>query len=89
MYHPGALSDCGAKAVHGDSVSFASERQAALVADLWGVRHDGHRVSAPKQMTRTIGRFDSAEFPAYGQPGDSFNGEPTYEEEPDDDDGEE
>lgn len=79
-----ALSDCGAKGVHGDSISFATDRQARLVADLWGVRSDGARVNAPQQMRRTIGRFDSAEFPAYGQPGDRFA--PTYVEEDDDED---
>lgn len=75
-----ALSDCGARSVHGDSVSFSSDRQAALVADLWGVRHSGNRVTAPKQMARTINRFDSAEFPAYSLPGDSYGG-PTFEDE--------
>lgn len=82
-----ALSDCGAKSVHGDSIRFASDRQAALVADLWGVRREGNRVNAPKQMRRTIGAFDGASFPAYGMPGDNFGGDPTYEEddEPDED----
>jgi hypothetical protein len=83
-----ALSDCGAKGVHGDAISFNSDRQAALVADLWGVRRDGSRVNTPKQMKRMISSFDSAEFPAYGQPGDRFSGGPfpTYEDESDESD---
>src|SRR5688572_15410219 len=31
-----ALADCGAKKVYGDRISFSSERQAEMVADIWG-----------------------------------------------------
>lgn len=53
-----ALSDVGCTSVGGTTVSFTNERQAELVAELWGVSRQGNEVSAPGQMKRTIARFD-------------------------------
>lgn len=60
-----ALADCGATGVSGSSVSFQSERQAALIAEVWGARRQGNAVSAPAAMRRVIGAFDGERFPHY------------------------
>jgi hypothetical protein len=60
-----ALADCGATGVSGSNVSFSSERQAALVAEIWGQRRSGNSVTAPQGMRRVIGAFDGEKFPHY------------------------
>ena len=60
-----ALSDCGAKSVDGRDIKFASERQAAIVAELWGVNHDGSQVRVPQQFTSMVSAFDGDYVPQY------------------------
>jgi hypothetical protein len=60
-----ALSDVGVKDVTGGALRFASERQAALAAELWGTSHEGDCVKPPTQMRRTISQFDDAQFEHY------------------------
>lgn len=60
-----ALTDCGAMGVDGANISFASERQAALVAQMWGVDQHGSSVGVPKQFRSVISAFDGNQFPHY------------------------
>lgn len=60
-----ALADCGVKGVYGDSITFASERQAQLAAELWGTRASGSHVRPPEQMRKTITDFDNSKFGFY------------------------
>src|SRR5262245_34854787 len=60
-----ALSDCGATGVAGDTISFSSERQAALVADTWGVDRQGATVVTPRQFRTVVSAFDGNSFPFY------------------------
>lgn len=53
-----ALKDVGASSVGGSSISFASERQAQVVAELWGVTRTGRNVDAPKSVRHVITQFD-------------------------------
>jgi hypothetical protein len=63
-----ALADCGVRGVYGDRITFASERQASLAAELWGTRTDGgSNVTPPTQMRRTISNFDDSKFSYYNE----------------------
>jgi hypothetical protein len=59
------LADVGCKGVSGSTVTFSTERQARMVAELWGSRANGTQVEAPRQMRSVIGRFDGDAFPQY------------------------
>lgn len=60
-----ALKDVGAKSVGAQSIEFASERQAAVVAELWGTTRCGATVSSPKQIKSVISDFDSHQLKHY------------------------
>jgi|SRR5262245_16024980 len=60
-----ALADCGARGVDGANITFASERQAALVAETWGVDRIGDHVQVPHQFRTMVSAFDSNAFPHY------------------------
>lgn len=62
-----AMSDCGVRGVYGNSIQFASERQAALAAELWGTRASGDKVTPPTQMNKTISDFDGSKFAHYNR----------------------
>lgn len=59
------LADCGAKNVGGSSVEFSSDRQASLVASLWGVRPSGNSVPLPSQFRKVISDFDANRLSHY------------------------
>jgi hypothetical protein len=60
-----ALADVGCRGVYGDSITFASERQAQLAASLWGTRANGQNVRPPEQMRKTVSDFDGSKFAHY------------------------
>lgn len=60
-----ALKDVGATSVGGNTISFASERQASLVAELWGVSRSGQVVNAPRSVAHVISKFDANATPHY------------------------
>ena len=60
-----ALVGVGATGVSGDTITFASERQAAVVAQTWGVDYYGETVKAPSQFRSVIGDFDGDRLPHY------------------------
>ena len=53
-----ALSEVGCTGVSGSTLSFKSERQASVVAELWGVHREGTTVHAPGQLNRVVNEFD-------------------------------
>lgn len=57
-----ALSDVGCTGVGSTTITFDSERQASLVAELWGCRRDGTTITQPQQITRVVAAFDSHEL---------------------------
>lgn len=61
-----ALHDIGVERVGGaGEMTFASERIASTVAELWGVEAYGTVVHAPKQFGQVISQFDKGAFPHY------------------------
>ena len=64
LYYRG-LKDCGVTGVGVNRMTFGSERQAKLVAELWGTESYGHEVHSPQAITRVIGEFDSNRTPHY------------------------
>lgn len=60
-----ALKDVGATSVGGSAIEFASERQARVVAELWGTSRNGKQVAAPKQIKKVISSFDNHELRHY------------------------
>jgi hypothetical protein len=53
-----ALSAVGCNGVSGSTLTFSSERQASVVAELWGVERTGNTVIAPGQIHRVVNEFD-------------------------------
>lgn len=54
-----ALSDVGCQGVGSSGIKWSSERQAELVAELWGVERLGAEVRSPHQIRRVVNRFDN------------------------------
>lgn len=54
-----ALSDVGCRSVGGGSMEFASDRQARLVAELWGTEASGRTVYSPRGIRHVISAFDA------------------------------
>lgn len=67
LYHR-ALRDIGVERVGGSGqMTFASERIASTVAELWGVEANGKVVHAPHQFGQVIAQFDRSAFPHYSE----------------------
>lgn len=60
-----ALSDVGCTGVGSTTITFDSERQASLVAELWGCRRDGNTITQPKQVSRVVSAFDNHDLKHY------------------------
>lgn len=52
------LKDVGCKEVGSSEMTFSSERQAQLVAELWGTSAHGNSVASPAGIKRVINAFD-------------------------------
>lgn len=60
-----ALKDVGCTGVGGSGMSFASERQARAVAELWGSEANGNSVAHPRNITKVISDFDNGRTPQF------------------------
>lgn len=58
LYYRG-LKDIGCQGVGTGSMTFSSERQAKLVAELWGTQSSGTNVTSPQGIRRVINEFDN------------------------------
>lgn len=53
------LKDIGCRGVGSSAMEFSSERQAQVVAELWGTTASGRSVHSPSGIKRVINAFDN------------------------------